>query len=685
MQRPLLSALADRVGIEPSYYTLTGEHRVTSDETAALLLTAMGFTVESEPDAKRAVQEWDERERTRTAAPTRVLEESAAPRLELPRTAHQASAFHIELALEHGEPLRFEGRLPDEHAPITLELPSALPLGYHQLTHTLTLHDGSLATSTQRLIVVPSRCIAPPDRATGLAAQLYSVRGRDDSGVGDFGTLHELVDLTAAMGLDFVALSPLCALDLEARDVSPYAPTTRMALHPLYLDVGGTAVVDAHPQRIAHAQVLARKLRHARESALLRTILDAPASGDAESLQAAGLLVAIERYALFAALADHLHTRDCSQWPGELRDPSSAAVAEFAAAHADAIAFHRDLQLALDRQLGYAAQHARASGLRMGLVTDLPVGSASGGSDTWSQPELFARGVALGAPPDDYARDGQSWGLSPIVPFRSQLEGHRFFSTLVRRVMRHAGGVRIDHVLGFVRQYWVPDGHSGRDGAYLRCPAQEWLGIVALESARNACVVMGEDLGTVPDGLRDELTRRCMLRSHVLYFERAHDGRFVDPAHYTQLAIASALTHDLPSLFEIWEGTDLTRRHALGLFDADVLAREQAERARTRDALLACLRDAGTLDRSANITLEVILRALYEWLARTPAMLVIALDDLAQEPEGVNIPGTGTEVANWSRRMHRSLLELRSDQALCAWLRALADQRRSCAEPKRTP
>jgi len=252
----------------------------------------------------------------------------------------------------------------------------------------------------------------------------------------------------------------------------------------------------------------------------------------------------------------------------------------------------------------------------------------------------------------------------------------------VQRAMRHAGGVRIDHVLGFVRQYWVPDGQRAKDGAYVRCPAQELLGIVALESVRNDCVVMCEDLGTVPDGLREELGRRHMLRSHVLYFERMHGGRFIDPAHYSPLAVASALTHDLPALREIWDGHDLTRRRALGLLDDAELVHAQAERARTLAALADSLRDAGVLEAHAALTPQGLLHALYEWLARTPAVLAIALDDLSLEPQGVNVPGTGPEVPNWTRRMQRSLPQLAGDDALCAWLRMLV-ARRSGASPAR--
>jgi 4-alpha-glucanotransferase len=249
--------------------------------------------------------------------------------------------------------------------------------------------------------------------------------------------------------------------------------------------------------------------------------------------------------------------------------------------------------------------------------------------------------------------------------------------------MRHAGGVRIDHVLGFIRQYWVPHGRSGREGAYVRCPSQEWLGIVALESVRSGCVVLGEDLGTVPDGLREELARRRILRSHVAWFERDHDGRFVSPERFAELSITSALTHDLPAFLELWEGRDLAQRCELGLLPGDVLEREQGERARSIEALVASLHEADALDRSVGRSTErapeLVLRALYDWLSRAPGVLALALDDLALEPNGVNIPGTGPEVPNWTRRMTRSLVDLRQDESLLGWVRELSTRRRAVA------
>jgi len=674
--RPALRALAERVGIVPSYHTIDGQHHVTSEDTALLLLEAMGIACGSDAAIERELAAWDARQAARFLPPVRVVEADALVRddafvLHIEHTSE--GAHETELQLEDGETLRFAGAI-EPGFPIALRLPGPLPFGYHRLQQTRTTGEGERATSEQRLIVVPTRCVAPPDRALGFGAQLYSARGALESGTGDFGTLRELIAFAAATELDFVALSPLCALDLRAIDVSPYAPTSRLALHPLYLDVSALPDAAQAPsatwsRTIDQAAVLRDKLALA-ESWHAHGGLDVAAARSDTDLT-------LERYAVFSALVEHTGERDFTRWPSDLRDARGPAVAALAEQLAPRVAFHRALQNRLSAQLGAAAAEGRRAGLRVGIVSDCPVGSAAGGADVWSEPELFARGAEMGAPPDAYARDGQSWGLAPLIPWRSHEDGHRFFSALVRRAMQGAGGVRIDHIIGMVRQYWVPSGRSGKDGAYVRCEAPEWFGIIALESVRNRCVVIGEDLGTVPDGLREELHRRCILRSHVALFERTHDGGFSAPEHYSPRAMASALTHDLPTLIELWQGDDLTRKHELGILSAEQLEHARGERAHTRHKLLEALRHAGLLAHdAAEPSCEQLHRLLCEWLTRTPSLLALSLDDIAGEPVGVNIPGTGGEAGNWKRRMLRSASDLKRDDGLCNWLRALARGRR---------
>jgi 4-alpha-glucanotransferase len=673
INRAALAALAERAGIVGSYHTINGEHRITSEETALLLLEAMGLACDSDEALARELVAWDARAAARFLAPVRVIEADALARdgafvLAIEHTSD--GAHHTELELEGGATLRFEGAMAPG-LPIALNLPHALPLGYHRLRQTRVSRDGRERACEQRLIIVPTRCVAPPPGAIGFAAQLYSARGSFESGVGDLGTLRELLAFAAAAGQDFVALSPLCALDLRAVDVSPYGPTSRLALHPLYLDVSelpeaASASSAAWSRTINHAAVLRDKLALA-ERLHARGALAAGPTADAS----------LERYALFSAIAEHVGERDFTRWPAELRDARGAAVAALAQQLAPRVAFHRALQSRLSAQLSAAAAEGKQRGLRIGIVSDCPVGSAAGGADVWSEPELFARGAEMGAPPDAYARDGQSWGLAPLIPWRSHEDGHRFFSALVQKAMQGAGGVRIDHIIGMIRQYWVPSGHSGRDGAYVRCAPDEWLGIIALESVRNHCIVIGEDLGTVPDGLREELQRRAMLRSHVALFERTHDGGFIQPVQFSPLAMASALTHDLPTLIELWQGDDLTRKHELGILDDAQLAQARVERAHTLAKLLEALRDAGLHPHDApELGTTHLHYLLCEWLARAPSLLALSLDDIAAEPAGVNIPGTGGEAGNWKRRMQLSIAELQRDDGLMRWLRSLGEKRR---------
>jgi 4-alpha-glucanotransferase len=327
--------------------------------------------------------------------------------------------------------------------------------------------------------------------------------------------------------------------------------------------------------------------------------------------------------------------------------------------------------------LAGVAAHAGARGLALGVYGDLAVGAAPSGADVWAWPELFARGAELGAPPDPFAWEGQNWGLAPIVPWRSVRDGHGFFRRLCAHNMAHAGALRIDHAMGLRRQFWVPEGLRATEGAYVRCPEAAWFDIVAEESIRHACVVIGEDLGTVPDGFREQLASRGILRSQVLYFERDERGEFRGPEHYAPLALATANSHDLPTLRGLWEAHDLALRRERGALPDEKIAHAEAERQGTREALVRHLRARGLVAPDAWPDYPVLRRAVYLALAGTPcALLGVALDDLAGETEAVNMPGAADPRGhNWTRRMARDLTALTGDATLDPLLRELAEHR----------
>lgn len=630
-ERVWLRALADRAGIEASHHTIDGKRFDTSDETRERLLAAMGLEATDEDVARRTLEAWDARE-----------------------------------AADAGAAVRSGAATPGE---------------------------------------APPRCHAPPvERAFGILAQLYSVRSATDWGAGDFTSLRALVDWAAEVGADFVGMNPLHALGLGAADPSPYSPSSRLFLHALYLDLTAVPELgDSVParERIAsrefqadlarwreaprmrYAEVLRAKFAVARElhASFART---ASAHATARALEYRRFVEAggeiLDRYALFQAIADSLGIDDFRRWPTELRDPTSPAVAAFRRERADAVGFHLYLQFELDRQLGAVAAHTRARGLAVGLYGDLAVGAAPSGADVWARPELFARGVGLGAPPDPFTWEGQNWGLVPIVPWRSIAEQHRFFTALCVRNMTHVGALRIDHVMGLRRQYWVPEGMRATEGAYVRCPEAAWFDVVAAESARRQCVVVGEDLGTVPEGFREMLAERGILRSQVLYFERDGYGEFRAPDAYAPLALVTANTHDLPTLRGLWEGHDIPLRRARGLLADDAaVAGAEGERHHARDALVRLLRHSGVLAHDAWPAHAELCRAVHLALAATPcALFGIALDDLGAETEAVNLPGAPDPHGhNWTRRMERDIASLAADPTLGAWLREVASRRRA--------
>jgi 4-alpha-glucanotransferase len=391
----------------------------------------------------------------------------------------------------------------------------------------------------------------------------------------------------------------------------------------------------------------------------------------------------LEDFATFQALEEHLtaagHPADWRRWPRELRAPDSAGVAAFRHAHQDVVDLHAYVQFELDRQLARTATAAHRAGLAIGLYQDLALSSLASGFDAWRFPDRFVSGASLGAPPDLYAREGQDWGLPPLHPRHISRDGFEIWRGLLRTAFAHAGALRIDHILGLFRQWWVPAGRPASEGAYVRFPSGALLTVLAEESRRHRALVIGEDLGTVPPQVAPTLARFGVLSSRVLLFERDRAGRFRTARRWSPRALATANTHDLTPLPGYLCGSDIDLRRSLGLIDEGAeLARTRRERSIERRALLQRLVADGHLAPGRDPSTAEVVRAVHAFLCATPCPLVgLSLDDLAGETEPVNVPGVPMERhPSWTRRMRVAVEDLASDPGVRSGLAGAARRER---------
>lgn len=685
-----LRALADRYGIANGYRGYHGDQKTTTDATRVVLLAAMGVDA-STPSAARAALEAVIAEESRAGlAPVRVLPLAAdglrSVELKLPGRAGRRFDYALELTLESGASLRSEGSARVAAGRVSIVLPELeLPIGYHRLEIEV---DGANGTRTEQDLIV-----TPPSaetlearlghrRGAGLWSHLYALRRTEGGfGIGDTGDLRALVALASAQGLDFVGINPLHALDNYAGVVSPYYPLSRSYMNPIYLDLEAIPELAHSPaaQAILRSPELQLILAPLRSQAKLdyaniwrqkRRVLSALCDSFAKRElgkdtlrgRAYAAFVAAQgeelgEFAMFCALGEHVGGEDTplldfNQFPEPLRDSRGRHVTELRETLEPRALFHSYLQFEIDRQLGSVQREARASGMPIGVYGDLAVGNAPGGADVWARRELFARGVNLGAPPDIYSDTGQDWGLLPLVPARLRQDRYRYLRGLFRNALRNVGMLRADHVMGLLRQFWVPQGLDARSGAYVRFPFEEITGILSLESVRAGALIVGEDLGVVPDGLRERMRELSLLRSQVLYFERDRAGEFVSPSEYARESLATVNSHDLPPLAAFFDGHDLELLLELGqLADRASFERVRSEREASKAALQRRLIAEKFWTAAASAESAWVV-AVHRLLASSSAALVAAsLDDLCLEREPLNVPGIASEkYPPWARR-----------------------------------
>ncbi|MFC6595499.1 4-alpha-glucanotransferase [Kitasatospora paranensis] len=640
---PELVALAHAYGVDDTYDPGSGPVPVGPD-TLIAVLAALGVDA-STPEAVLAALE----EHRRTAAarllpPCVVVRRGRRTALDLPAEAD------LLVELEDGG----EWRLPKGRSHW---LPADLPLGRHRLTARAGAREASAA-----LVVAPPRLPQPSGRSWGFLAQLYSVLSERSWGMGDLGDLAELARWAGdGLGAGFLQINPLHAgMPGEPSDPSPYRPSSRRFADPVHLRIEAVpeyAYADLREFAPRAARLRAEVLEHDglidRDAvwALKREALEAlyavertvgrQAAFDAFTAREGNWL---ERYATWCALAER-HGPDRHAWPKGLRHPDSPHVTAARAELADRIGFHRWLAWLVDEQLGAAQRAAEQAGMAVGLIHDLAVGVHPDGADAWALQDVLADGISVGAPPDAFNAHGQDWGLPPWRPDALAEAGYEPFAQLLRAAARHAGALRIDHVMGLFRLWWVPAGHPPTRGAYVRYDAEAMLGVLALEAHRAGTYVIGEDLGTVEPGVREELSDRGILGTSVLWFERdwQSKGEILPPERWRAGCLATLTTHDLPSTAARLTGEHVELRHRLGLL-ARPLADEQAVAAAELTGWRTELARLGLLPEDGDLTPE----ALYGFLLATPASLVgVWLPDAVGDPRPQNLPGTWDQYPNW--------------------------------------
>jgi len=617
-------------GVEQGYWDVAGQWRPASPKTVEAALAAMGADPQGPP------------------SPNFVTVRLDHP---LPDLGPGTVVF------EDGGEVRVEGALP-----------AHMPPGYHRFVPEA---DGGPI----ELAVSPGRVPLPRGPTWGVAAQVYSLRSATSWGIGDLGDLGRLCQLAGQLGAGVVLASPLHAGALGSDpQPSPYYPSSRCFYNPIYLDMERLLAARAGVQlgdwrRVAtqlnESQLIERPLVWRLKREVLEAIFEADLGGGDETGQLAALSefrarrgLALEDFATYCALAER-HGQDWRRWPEGLRHRGSGQVMDFSRSPEGSrrIAFHCWLQFLLDHQIRELAQLSRPAA---GLVCDLAIGSDPGGADAWVWQDLLASSFSVGAPPDEFNGLGQDWGLVPYDPWRLRAASYRPWLEAVRSNLVAASGLRVDHVMGLSRLYWVPSDGGPTKGAYVRYPRHDLLNLLALEAHRAGGFVVGEDLGTVEDAVRADLAERQVLSSRVWWFEPAPT-----PA-WPEQALGSVSTHDLPTVAGVWDGSDLEAQRSLGLHPNEEAFWELRRRLCERTGV----------EETAPLE-EVIARA-YEDLARAPCtVLVASLEDLQMVSARPNMPGTLDQWPNWRQRLPKELESLLSDALVARVARALSRSRTS--------
>lgn len=694
MESKRLDNAALAAGISPSYINAHGKPQSIGAETKRRLLDAMH---KAKPVAKAAV----------TPVPN-VMVYTTGKKMSL--TLEGSGDFSWLLTTEEGH--QHKGHATGGKK---LNLPAKLPEGYHTLTLT---QDGSRWHC--RVIVAPQRCYEPQalkegKKLWGACVQLYTLRSEANWGIGDFGDLKKMLTEVGKRGGAFIGLNPIHALyPANPESASPYSPSSRRWLNVIYIDVN--AVEDFRNSDEAQAwwgmETTRQALQRARDAewvdyasvtalkmAALRMAWKGFAQREDDQMAAFREFVAREGESLYwQAAFDALHAYQVKEdemrwgwpvWPEQYQSVNSPAVKAFCEEHAEEVDFYLWLQWLAYSQFAACWQESQGYDMPIGLYRDLAVGVAEGGAETWCDRELYCLKASVGAPPDILGPLGQNWGLPPMDPHVIAARAYEPFIELLRANMQNCGALRIDHVMSVLRLWWIPYGETADHGAYVHYPVDDLLSILALESKRHNCMVIGEDLGTVPVEIVSKLRDSGVYSYKVLYFENDLEKNFRAPEAYPEQSMAVATTHDLPTLRGWWDSGDLTLGKTLGLYPDDVMLRGlYQDRELSKQGLLDALHAHGCLPKrtghkasmmSMTATLN---RGLQRYIADSnSALLGLQPEDWIDMAEPVNIPGTSYQYKNWRRKLSTSLEAMFADEGVNKLIKDL-DKRRKAAAKK---
>jgi len=707
-----LSALeqaAEDFGVEHQYWDIFGKQHQASEHVLKVILHSLSVDGNSPESLDRAMEERNWRDWSHPLPPTLVVSHSN-PSFSVTVPASSASV-QASFLVEYEDGTRADQQVSLGESPAEAEctlrgqpfvrkqvsLPPGLPFGYHQLTLSVV----GRPPTTARLIVAPDRAYQPAwmesGKAAGIAVSLYGVRSNRNWGCGDCTDLEGLVNWIAGMGAGFVALNPLHAIaNREPYNTSPYLPNSIFYRNHIYLDIEKIEdfAASSWAQRLFHSERVQRALAGLRDAEfveyegvsrvkleflkiLFLNFLIKEYRRDSERAKEFQAYVdregdLLHKFAIHSALDGWIHKThkdvwNWRAWPPPYQDPQSEETIAFTKSHWRSILLHKYIQWQLERQFDRAQGYAWQRGLKIGIYNDLALATDRFGSDLWAHRPFYAVGCRVGSPPDDFSPKGQDWGFPPPNSVQHREDGYQLFADSIRKASAHGGALRIDHVMRFFRLYWIPDGMETSEGTYVKDRYQDLVRILALESVRREFVVIGEDLGTVPDYVRETLQKFGILSYRLFYFEQDREGHFRRPDQYPRQALVSATTHDLPTLAGFWQHADIEARRKVGVISDDESYRHAVEeRMVEKQKMLDLLHQLRLLPhwfpRDVRATPHLsgeLHNAIVGFLAETPSQLfVLNQEDLFKDTDQQNLPGTTAESPNWRHKMKYKLEEL---------------------------